>query len=98
MGSHAGPTTRRNIGAKFDEHGTAPLEPFANTKAVVRKSSNTSHRRATVWATLAAISGLRRSLRLSPIDVRDTAPTGRGILPSWSCEFRFSSRAYSIRC
>jgi hypothetical protein len=36
---------------------------------------------------VAAISGLRRSLRVSSAGVCSTASTGRGILPSWSCEF-----------
>jgi hypothetical protein len=44
-------------------------------------------RRATVGPHLAAISGKLRSLRVSAIGVCSTAPTGRGILPSWSCEF-----------
>jgi hypothetical protein len=44
-------------------------------------------RRATVGPHLAAISGKLRSLRVSAIGVCSTAPTGRGILPSWPCEF-----------
>jgi hypothetical protein len=36
---------------------------------------------------VAGTSGQRRSLRVSPTGVCSTAPTGRGILPSWSCEF-----------
>jgi hypothetical protein len=44
-------------------------------------------RRATVGPYVAAISGLRRSLRVSSAGVCSTASTGRGILPSWSCEF-----------
>src|SRR5215213_1911136 len=44
-------------------------------------------RRATVGPHLAAISGQLRALRVSAIGVCTTAPTGRGILPSWSCEF-----------
>jgi hypothetical protein len=44
-------------------------------------------RRATVGPHLAAISGQRRSLRASPTAVCSTVHAGRGILPSWPCEF-----------
>ena len=44
-------------------------------------------RRATVGPHLAAISGQRRSLRVSPAGVCSMARAGRGILPSWPCEF-----------
>jgi hypothetical protein len=43
--------------------------------------------RATVGPHVAAISGQRRSLRVSPTSVCSAAHAGRGILPSWSCEF-----------
>jgi hypothetical protein len=43
--------------------------------------------RATVGPHVAVTSGQRRSLRVSPTGVCPTAATGRGILPSWSCEF-----------
>jgi hypothetical protein len=44
-------------------------------------------RRATVGPHLAAISGQRRSLRVSPTGVCSTVHAARGILPSWPCEF-----------
>jgi hypothetical protein len=55
-------------------------------KAVIRNRTWDAGR-ATVGPHVAVISGQRRSLTVSPTGVCSTAATGRGILPSWSCEF-----------
>jgi hypothetical protein len=61
--------------------------PVGRVGKLLLRNRTWDARRATVGPHLAAISGKLRSLRVSAIGVCSTAPTERGILPSWSCEF-----------
>jgi len=82
--------------ARHERRSTRPAPPLCKQgvrwsglkswKAVIRNRTWDAGR-ATVGPHVAAICGLLRSLRVRVAGVCSMAPTGRGILPSWPCEF-----------